>query len=62
MTDNTKLGQGATTILRWTIEINREDLARSGITKPLAEWEPSDLAVADRLGLICAWEVEVEDA
>jgi hypothetical protein len=57
----TLMGQSATTILRWTIQVNREDLLRNGITKPPEEWESNDLAIADRLGLIYAWEVEVED-
>ena len=56
------MGQSEAAVLRWTVEVNREDLMRNGITKPPAEWEPNDLAIADRLGLIYAWEVEVEDA
>jgi hypothetical protein len=60
MSQSDSLGQSATTILRWTVEVNREDLARNDIAKPLAEWEPNDLAIADRLGLIYAWEVEVQ--
>jgi hypothetical protein len=52
-------GVGAA-VIRWTIEVNREDLRTNDITKPPEEWEPEDLALADRLGLIYAWEVEVD--
>jgi hypothetical protein len=47
--------QSATTVLRWTVEVNREDLPRNDITKPSVEWEPSDLAIA-------AAEIRVEES